>query len=94
MDGVSHYIHSLLDWALTWLSLIQQRQVGWQTVDRKTGEFKREQQTLYKKLKLLLLFNPLMEWVDQTHLIRLWTHEKNLRKGAHLPYLEAVGRMD
>lgn len=93
MNGFTDYIHSLLDWVLTWLSLIQQRQVGWQTFDRKSGEFKREQQPLLKKLKLLLLFNPLMEWLDQTHLIRLWTHEKNLRKGILTSYLHESHRL-
>jgi phosphatidylserine decarboxylase len=41
----------------------------------------REQQPLLKKLKLLLLFNPLMDWVDTTHAVRLWTHDRSLRTG-------------
>lgn len=62
---------------------IQNREVGWLTVDRRTGEFKREKQSLWKKFKLLLLFNRLTEWIDRTHLLRLWTHEKNLAAGLH-----------
>lgn len=41
----------------------------------------REQQPLTKKLKLILLFNPLTEWIDTTHLMRLWIHNKSIRKG-------------
>ena len=39
-----------------------------------------EQQPLFKKLKLLLLFNLLTEWVDITHAIRLYIHDKSLQK--------------
>lgn len=75
------YIHQLFNTGLRYLKLIEDRQVGWLAVDRKTGTFKREQQPLYKKFKLLLLFNPVTEWIDRTHLLRLWTHEKNIHAG-------------
>ncbi|GAQ10285.1 phosphatidylserine decarboxylase proenzyme 2 [Aspergillus lentulus] len=81
MSAVFDYIHQLVDQAFAFTKLIQNREVGWLTVDRKTGEYKREKQALWKKFKLLLLFNPLTEWIDQTHLIRMYTHEKNLAAG-------------
>lgn len=81
MWHLGDFIHSILDVGLRYVRLMQNREVGWPTVDRKTGKFKREQQTLWKKLKLLLLFNPVTEWIDRTHLLRLWTHEKNLDAG-------------
>lgn len=34
------------------------------TKNRKTGEMMREQQPLMKKIQLLLLFNPVTEWVS------------------------------
>ena len=46
------------------------------TRNRKTGELIREQQPLGKKLKLLLLFNPVTEWIDRTRLFRYYLHEK------------------
>ncbi|KAJ9218259.1 hypothetical protein DTO166G4_125 [Paecilomyces variotii] len=78
----------LINWAHEWtnrtlalVKLCQNREVGWMTLDRKSREFKREQQPLWKKVKMLFLFNRLTEWIDQTHLLRLWTHEKNLYAG-------------
>lgn len=82
MSAIFDYIHQLVDQAFAFTKLIQNREVGWLTVDRKTGECKREKQALWKKFKLLLLFNPLTEWIDQTHLIRIYTHEKNLAAGS------------
>lgn len=73
--------HAVFDAGLHYLKLIEDRQVGWLTLDRKSGDFKREQQSLWKKLKLLLLFNPVTEWIDRTHALRLWTHRKNLKAG-------------
>jgi len=75
------YIHRTLDYALALVKLVQNRQVGWRTLNRKTGKYEREQQPILKKLKLLLLFNPLTEWIDQTHLLRLWIHEKTVKAG-------------
>jgi phosphatidylserine decarboxylase len=46
-----------------------------------TGKFEREQQPLFKKLKLILLFNPLTEWIDTTHAMRLYLHESSLDEG-------------
>ncbi|KAJ5183275.1 hypothetical protein N7492_000891 [Penicillium capsulatum] len=74
-------LHALCDTALCYLKLVQRRQVGWLTWDRKSGFFIHEQQTLWKKLKLLLLFNPVMEWIDKSHYLRLWTHKKNIQAG-------------
>ena len=79
--GLLSYLHHLIDYALSLVKLVQNRQVGWQTINRKTGEYQREQQPLLKKLKLLFLFNPLTEWIDQTHLLRLWIHEKTIAAG-------------
>ena len=74
-------IHSIIDYALALLKLVQNREVGWRTLNRKTGKYEREQQPLFKKLKLLLLFNPITEWIDRTHLLRLWNHEKTIAAG-------------
>ncbi|KZT61988.1 putative phosphatidylserine decarboxylase [Calocera cornea HHB12733] len=57
--------------------MVQNRQVGWLTVNRKTGEFIREQQPLAEKFRLLLLFNPLLEWIDRTNMFRWWLHRQN-----------------
>jgi hypothetical protein len=38
-------------------------------------------QPLLKKLKLLLLFNPLTEWVDTTHAMRLYIYNKTMNRG-------------
>lgn len=81
MWWVFEYIHQLLNTSLRYLKLIEDRQVGWLTFDRKTHAFKREQQPLCKKIKLLLLFNPVTEWIDRTHLLRLWTHKRNVKAG-------------
>lgn len=43
----------------------------------------REQQSLKKKLKLILLFNPLTEWIDTTHFMRLYMHNSALHAGEH-----------
>lgn len=77
MATILGYLHQLLDAALSFVKLLQNREVGWLTIDRRTGALKREQQPLLKKIKLLLLFNPLTEWIDRTHLFRLHTHESN-----------------
>jgi phosphatidylserine decarboxylase len=74
-------MHHAIDYALSFVKLVQNREVGWMTVDRKTGKYKREQQPLLKKLELLFLFNPLTEWIDQTHLLRLWIHDKTIEAG-------------
>lgn len=79
--GFLDYVHQAVDYCLSCLKLVQTRQVGWQTIDRKTGNYVREKQPLFKKLKLLLLFNPLTEWIDNTHLLRLWLHEKTVKEG-------------
>ncbi|KAF2192348.1 putative phosphatidylserine decarboxylase [Zopfia rhizophila CBS 207.26] len=79
--GPLGWIHAILNWVLTWLHLMQQRQVGWKSLIRKTGELEREQQPLLKKLKLIVLFNPLVEWIDTTHAMRLYMHRKNIRAG-------------
>jgi hypothetical protein len=76
-----NYIYRALDYALALVKLVQNREVGWQTLNRKSGRYEREQQPILKKLKLLLLFNPLTEWIDRTHLLRLWIHEKTVIAG-------------
>ncbi|KUM56295.1 hypothetical protein ACN42_g10921 [Penicillium freii] len=74
-------LHRAVDYVLSCLKLVQNREVGWITVDRKTERRVREQQPLLKKLKLLLLFNPLTEWLDTTHAMRLYMHRKNVKAG-------------
>lgn len=74
-------VHDIIDRALALVKLAQNREVGWETINRKTGQYKREQQPIYKKLKLLFLFNPIMTWFDRTHLLRLWIHDKTIEAG-------------
>ena len=81
MSNLLSYFCSFVHEVLSTFSALKNREVGWLTVDRRTGEFKREQQSLWKKLKLLVLFNSLTEWIDRTQLLRLWTHEKNISIG-------------
>lgn len=87
MEALLNHAHRLLDSALGLMKLVQEREVGWLTVVRRTGEYKREQQPLMKKIKLLLLFNPLTEWIDRTYLFRLFTHERNLYAGMFVTWL-------
>ncbi|OKL58327.1 hypothetical protein UA08_06397 [Talaromyces atroroseus] len=63
------------------LAGIQNREVGWKTIQRRTGREMREQQPLWKKLKLFALFNPLTEWLDTTHAMRLHLHAENVHSG-------------
>ncbi|KAF7592342.1 hypothetical protein BBP40_000325 [Aspergillus hancockii] len=81
MSAIIAFVQKVVYAAIALIKQLQDRHVGWLTLNRKTGEFTREQQPLLKKLKLLLLFNPLTEWIDRTHLLRLWTHEESLREG-------------
>ncbi|GES58086.1 phosphatidylserine decarboxylase [Aspergillus terreus] len=74
-------LHTIADYILSWVKMAQNRQIGWLTVDRKTGKLVREQQPLMKKMKLILLFNPLMEWLDTTHAMRLYMHNKAVEEG-------------
>ncbi|KAF5696382.1 phosphatidylserine decarboxylase, partial [Fusarium mundagurra] len=46
-----------------------------------TGQLEREIIPLGKKLKLLFLFNHITEWIDTTHAMRLYMHNKSLEKG-------------
>lgn len=47
----------------------------------------REQQPILKKLKILLLFNPLTDWIDTTHAMRLWTHRRSFNAGLIGPFM-------
>ncbi|KAI0832268.1 putative phosphatidylserine decarboxylase [Hypoxylon sp. FL0890] len=75
------FVDSFLNYLLQRCHLSANGEYGWKSLDRKTGRLMREQQPLTKKLKLILLFNPLTEWIDTTHLMRLWVHKKSIRKG-------------
>ncbi|KAI1740551.1 phosphatidylserine decarboxylase proenzyme [Xylaria scruposa] len=74
-------IHQALNYLLSWASLAQNSQYGWESVVRKTGDLMHEEQPLKKKLKLLLLFNSIMEWIDTTHAMRLYIHKESLKAG-------------
>ncbi|CAK7224018.1 hypothetical protein SBRCBS47491_005406 [Sporothrix bragantina] len=78
---ITDLIHRLVTYLLSWVSLAQNSEYGWQSLDRKTGRLEHEQQPLLKKLKLLLLFNPVTEWIDTTHIMRLYLHNRNAAKG-------------
>jgi hypothetical protein len=60
---------------------IPKHQVGWKSLNRKTGELEREQEPVFKKIKLMFLFSPLVEWIDTTHAMRMYVHNKTLKKG-------------
>ncbi|RYP51415.1 hypothetical protein DL769_010818 [Monosporascus sp. CRB-8-3] len=74
-------LHAIVNYFLSWIRLTQNSEYGWKSLDRKTGRLMREQQPLTKKLKLLLLFNPLTEWLDTTHAMRLHMHEESIKAG-------------
>lgn len=98
-----NYIHSWLDWCLGFCKLMQNREVGWLTVDRKvinslpttylvaatnirekqkqTGKQIRERQPIMKKIKLIILFNPLMTWVDRLPINRKFLHHEAVKYG-------------
>jgi phosphatidylserine decarboxylase len=78
---ILRFIHQVLDYALSTAKLVQNREVGWKCLNRKTGQYHREQQPLLKKLKLWLLFSRPVEWVDRTHLVRRWIHDKTIQAG-------------
>jgi hypothetical protein len=81
MNAVVSWVRNIIALCSSLLLAIWHREVGWPTIDRRTRRFKREQQPLLKKFKLLVLFNAITEWIDTTHLVRLWTHEKSLSAG-------------
>lgn len=78
---LTDWIHQVLDYALSTVKLVQNREIGWMTVDRKTGQYKREQQPIFKKLKLLFLFSRVVEWIDRTYLLRFWIYDKTIKAG-------------
>ncbi|KAK6504634.1 hypothetical protein TWF481_006573 [Arthrobotrys musiformis] len=78
---VHSYVSNLLDEVLGWCNLIQNREVGWPTVDRKTRKLKREQQPILQKLKLIALFSPLIEWVDRTKIMGLCLRDNSTKEG-------------
>ncbi|GAB1314830.1 hypothetical protein MFIFM68171_05040 [Madurella fahalii] len=75
----SEILHRILDYLMSWL--YPNAQWGWMSYVRKTGKYEREQQPLLKKLKLLALFNPLLEWIDTTHAMRLYIHSESVDQG-------------
>jgi phosphatidylserine decarboxylase len=78
--GLLDFIHRSLDSGLAQVKLVQNREVGWMCVNRKTGKYQREQQPILKKLKLLILFSKVVEWIDFTKLFRLWLHERTIKE--------------
>ncbi|KAL3495073.1 phosphatidylserine decarboxylase-domain-containing protein [Aspergillus germanicus] len=79
--GIIGVLHAAVDYLLSWVKIIQNREIGWLTINRKTGQYMREQQPLLKKIKLLLLFNPLTTWLDTTHAMRLYMHNSAIKEG-------------
>ncbi|KAK6528494.1 hypothetical protein TWF281_009735 [Arthrobotrys megalospora] len=78
---ITGYITIILDGLLAWCNLIQNSEVGWPTVERKSGALKREQQPIPEKIKLILLFNPVAEWVHRTKLMKLLLSEETTKEG-------------
>ncbi|EGO03507.1 hypothetical protein SERLA73DRAFT_101693 [Serpula lacrymans var. lacrymans S7.3] len=80
--SIFSFFHSVYAWVCYFIFMVRHRYVGWPTINRKTGEFSREQQPLFKKLKMLFLFNPLTEWIDETSQYRKYLHDKTVRSQA------------
>lgn len=78
---LTDYAHWLVDYCLSTVKLVQNREIGWKTVNRKNGRPGREQQPIFKKLKLWFLFSRPVEWVDVTKAMRLWIHDKTIKEG-------------
>lgn len=78
---ITEWAHFALDYCLSCVQLVQNREIGWKTLDRKTGHFERERQPIVKKLKLLVLLSPLMQWIDRTNALKLWIHDKTIKAG-------------
>jgi phosphatidylserine decarboxylase len=78
-----NFLHRILDYCLSSVKLIKNQEVGWRTVNRKTGKQGREQQPILKKIKLLFLFSRFVEWVDVTQAMRLWIHDKTIQEGTY-----------
>ncbi|KFA53537.1 hypothetical protein S40293_09879 [Stachybotrys chartarum IBT 40293] len=76
---MSAILHAIVDYLISWAC--PDAHWGWMSWDRRTGRLQREKQPLSKKLKLLFLFNPITEWIDTTHAMRLYTHDKSLSEG-------------
>ncbi|KAH7304681.1 phosphatidylserine decarboxylase-domain-containing protein [Stachybotrys elegans] len=76
---MSSIIHAIIDYLISWAH--PDAHWGWMSWNRMTGRLEREKQPLSKKLKILLLFNPITEWIDTTHAMRLYIHDKSLSEG-------------
>ncbi|KAI3575816.1 phosphatidylserine decarboxylase-domain-containing protein [Fusarium oxysporum f. sp. albedinis] len=79
MLSVSAFFHNALNYLLSWVH--PNAHWGWLSCNRKTGQLEWEIIPLGKKLKLLFLFNHITEWIDTTHAMRLYMHNKSLEKG-------------
>jgi phosphatidylserine decarboxylase precursor len=66
---------------MLWFNLIAHHEVGWKSLVRKTGKMTHEQEPVTKKIKLLLIFSPLFEWLDTTHAVRRYLHSSNQEEG-------------
>lgn len=62
--------------------MVTERSRATQLTMVQTGRIIYEQQPLLKKLRLLLLFNPIMEWLDTTQAMRVHMHKKSETEGA------------
>jgi hypothetical protein len=76
-----NWLHAFLNRVLTCLGAMEPRRVGWKSFNRKTGELKREQIPLMKKVKLSILFSPLVQWIDTTHAMRMYIHRSSIKEG-------------
>ncbi|KAH7161161.1 phosphatidylserine decarboxylase-domain-containing protein [Dactylonectria macrodidyma] len=79
MMGLFAFFHVAVDYLISWVH--PNAHWGWMSLNRKNGKFEREKIPLFKKLKLLFLFNPITEWIDTTHAMRLYMHNKSLDEG-------------
>lgn len=89
MMSILNALHRMVDGISSWFHLARNSEFGWPTLDRRSRRYKREQQSLWEKLKLLILFNPIFDWFDHTSNLRLWLHEKTGESNRFLSALES-----
>ncbi|KAJ3279152.1 hypothetical protein HK104_001701 [Borealophlyctis nickersoniae] len=64
-----------------WFDHLEKREVGHETVDRKTGNVVPERQPLLKNIHNRLLFNPVMDVIDQTNAARSLLATETIHEG-------------
>jgi len=77
--GALEFLHRIVDYLFTWIQ--PNSHWGYLTYNRKNGQIVREKEPLLKRIKLLVLFSPIMEWIDTTKAMRLYIHTESVNEG-------------